>query len=84
MDKKYLQEKLAGLRSKYVDSSAGEQLARKFDHAPMSKKMAKIKQKLVSLEMERCQKQIEHRDVSKIDEKISEQRLLFEKCCDKK
>lgn len=82
MDKKYLQEKLAGLRSKYVESSTGEQLAKKFDDARMSKKMVKIKQKLVSLEMERCQKQIEHRDVSKIDEKISEQRLLFEKCCD--
>lgn len=81
MDKKYLQEKLAGLRSKYLDSNAGEQLAKKFDDAHMSKKMVKIKQKLVSLEMERCQKQIEHRDLSKIDEKISAQRLLFEKCC---
>ncbi|MGT2715487.1 hypothetical protein [Streptococcus respiraculi] len=84
MDKKYLQEKLAGLRSKYVDSNAGEQLAKKFDDAHLSKKMTKIKQKLISLEMERCQKQIEHRDLSKIDEKISEQRLLFEKCCNEK
>ncbi|MER0122578.1 hypothetical protein GGG87_07825 [Streptococcus sp. zg-86] len=81
MDKKYLQEKLAGLRSKYVDSNTGEQLAKKFDDAHLSKKMVKIKQKLVSLEMERCQKQIEHRDLSKIDEKISEQKLLFEQCC---
>ncbi|MBF0775426.1 hypothetical protein BVE84_06945 [Streptococcus azizii] len=84
MDKKYLQEKLAGLRSKYIDSHEDEQLAKKFDDVQMSKKMVRIKQKLVSLEMERCQKQIEHRDLSKIDEKISEQRLLFEKCCHKK
>ncbi|MEW4355285.1 hypothetical protein AB1I63_10740 [Streptococcus pneumoniae] len=81
MDKIYLQEKLEGLRSKYIDSNSGESFARKLDDVHLSKKMIKIKQKLVSLEMERCQKQIEHRDLSKIDEKISEQKRLFEKCC---
>ena len=37
----------------------------------MTKKMLKIKKKLVSLEMERCQKKIEHKDVTKTDQKIA-------------
>lgn len=81
MDKKYLQEKLADMRSKYVESTTGEQLSQKFDEAKLSKKMLKIKKKLVSLEIERCHKQMEHRDLTKIDQKISEQKLLFEQCC---
>lgn len=31
--------------------------------------MLRIKKKLVNLEMERCQKMIEHRDLSKIEQK---------------
>ena len=36
------------------------------DEARMSKKMIKIKKKLVSLEMERCQKKIEHKDLTRL------------------
>ena len=45
-----------------------------------SKKMLKIKKKMISLEMERCQKKIEHKDCSKIDQRIQEQKELFENC----
>ena len=54
------------------------------DEARMSKKMIKIKKKLVSLEMERCQKKIEHKDLTKIDQKIQEQKQLFEDCCNQR
>jgi lipid II:glycine glycyltransferase (peptidoglycan interpeptide bridge formation enzyme) len=47
----------------------------------MTKKMLKIKKKLVSLEMERCQKKIEHKDVTKTDQKIAELKQQFETCC---
>ena len=50
----------------------------------MSKKMIKIKKKLVSLEMERSQKKIEHKDLTKIDQKIQEQKQLFEDCCNQR
>ena len=81
MDKQYLQEKLAGMRNKYIESVASEgNLASRFDQAHMSKKMLRIKKKLLSLEMERCHKQIEHRDCSKINEKIMAQKSLFEQC----
>ncbi|EHE11411.1 hypothetical protein SPAR49_0683 [Streptococcus pneumoniae GA17328] len=53
------------------------------DQAHMSKKMLKIKKKLVALEMERCQRKIEHKDCSKIDQKIKEQKEIFESCCKK-
>jgi len=35
----------------------------------------------VSLEMERCQKKIEHKDVTKTDQKIAELKQQFETCC---
>ena len=50
------------------------------DEAHMSKKMLKLKKKMITLEMERCQKKIEHKDCSKIDQKIQEQKELFEAC----
>jgi len=53
------------------------------DKEHMSKKMLKIKKKLVALEMERCQRKIEHKDCSKIDQKIKEQKEIFESCCKK-
>ena len=81
MDKQYLHEKLAGLRNKYVESTNEEKNAGFLDEAKMNKKMLRIKKKLVNLEMERCQKMIEHRDLSKIDQKISEQKELFKECC---
>lgn len=81
MDKQFLKEKLDGLRQQYVESTHHERAVGIMDEARMTKKMIKIKKKLVSLEMERCQKKIEHRDCSKIDQKILEQKELFEACC---
>ncbi|WP_304948276.1 hypothetical protein [Streptococcus sinensis] len=81
MDKQYLHEKLTGLRNKYVESANEETNAGFLDEAKMNKKMLRIKKKLVNLEMERCQKMIEHRDLSKIDQKISAQKELFKECC---
>ena len=81
MDKQYLHEKLAGLRNKYVESANEETNAGFLDEAKMNKKMLRIKKKLVNLEMERCHKMIEHRDLSKIDQKISAQKELFKECC---
>ncbi|MBP2623391.1 hypothetical protein [Streptococcus oricebi] len=82
MDKQYLQDKLADLRSRYIESSTSQDsLISKYDQDQMTKKMLRIKKKLLALEMERCQKKIEHRDLSKVDQKISQQKTLFEKCC---
>ena len=67
MDKQYLRDKIEAMRHNFVE-------------ARMTKKMLKIKKKLISLEMERCQKKIEHKDCSLIDQKIQEQKELFEAC----
>ena len=71
MDKEFLKNKIEALRHDFVE-------------ARMSKKMIKIKKKLVSLEMERSQKKIEHKDLTKIDQKIQEQKQLFEDCCNQR
>lgn len=84
MDKQFLKEKLDGLRHNFVESTTHERAVGMLDEARMSKKMIKIKKKLVALEMERCQKKIEHKDCSKIDQKILEQKELFEACCQQK
>ena len=74
MDKQYLREKLDAMRQNFVESTIHERAVGVLDQAHMSKKMLKIKKKLVALEMERCQRKIEHKDCSKIDQKIKEQR----------
>lgn len=84
MDKQFLKEKLDGLRHHYVESTVHERAVGILDETRMSKRMIKIKKKLVSLEMERSQKIIEHRDHSKIDQKIIEQKQLFEQYCQKR
>lgn len=81
MDKQYLREKLAALRHNFVESTQHERTVGTLDEARMNKTMLKVKKKLVSLEMERCQKKIEHKDCSKIDHKIQEQKKLFESFC---
>ena len=83
MDKQYLREKLDTMRQKFVESTHHERAVGVLDQAHMSKKMLKIKKKLVALEMERCQRKIEHKDSSKIDQKIKEQKEIFESCCKK-
>lgn len=80
MDKNYLHEKIAGLRSRCGEGPAADSPAGFVGEPQLNKKMLRIKKKLVSLEMERCQKKIEHRDLSKIDRKISEQKALFQEC----
>ena len=81
MDKEFLKNKIEALRHDFVESTSHERAVGFLDEARMSKKMIKIKKKLVSLEMERSQKKIEHKDLTKIDQKIQEQKQLFEDCC---
>ena len=83
MDKQYLREKLESMRHNFVESTQHERQVGVLGEEHMSKKMLKIKKKLVALEMERCQKKIEHKDCSKIDQKIKEQKEIFESCCKK-
>ncbi len=83
MDKQYLREKLDAMRRTCIESRFLDGAAAVLDQAHMSKKMLKIKKKLVALEMERCQRKIEHKDCSKIDQKIKEQKEIFESCCKK-
>ena len=84
MDKEFLKNKIEALRHDSVESTSHERAVGFLDEARMSKKMIKIKKKLVSLEMERSQKKIEHKDLTKIDQKIQEQKQLFEDCCNQR
>ena len=84
MDKEFLKNKIEALRHDFVESTSHERAVGFLDEAGMSKKMIKIKKKLVSLEMERSQKKIEHKDLTKIDQKIQEQKQLFEDCCNQR
>lgn len=84
MDKEFLKNKIEALRHDFVESTSHERAIGFLDEARMSKKMIKIKKKLVSLEMERSQKKIEHKDLTKIDQKIQEQKQLFEDCCNQR
>lgn len=84
MDKEFLKNKIDALRHDFVESTSHERAVGFLDEARMSKKMIKIKKKLVSLEMERCQKKIVHKDLTKIDQKIQEQKQLFEDCCNQR
>ena len=56
MDKEFLKNKIEALRHDFVESTSHERAVGFLDEARMSKKMIKIKKKLVSLEMERSQK----------------------------
>ena len=81
---KNFKNKIEALRHDFVESTSHERAVGFLDEARMSKKMIKIKKKLVSLEMERSQKKIEHKDLTKIDQKIQEQKQLFEDCCNQR
>lgn len=81
MDKEYLKNKIEGLRHHFVESTIHERAMGFYDETHMTKKMLKIKKKLVSLEMERSQKKIEHKDVTKTDQKIAELKQQFETYC---
>ena len=58
MDKQYLHEKLNCLRSQYLDSTNGEILAKQVNDVQMSKKMLRIKKKLVTIAVESSEKKI--------------------------
>ena len=51
MDKEFLKNKIEALRHDFVESTSHERAVGFLDEARMSKKMIKIKKKLVSLEM---------------------------------
>ena len=51
MDKQYLRDKIEGLRHKFVESTQHERAVGMLDEAHMSKKMLKIKKKMITLEM---------------------------------
>ena len=74
MDKQYLREKLDAMRQNFVESTHHERAVGVLDQAHMSKKMHKIKKKLVALEMERCQRKIEHKDCSRLIKKSKSRR----------
>ena len=66
MDKEYLKNKIEGLRHHFVESTIHERAIGFYDEAHMTKKMLKIKKKLV---------------VTKTDQKIAELKQQFETCC---
>ena len=51
MDKQYLKDKIEALRHNFVESTQHERAVGILDEAHMSKKMLKIKKKMISLEM---------------------------------
>ena len=83
MDKQYLREKLDAMRQNFVESTHHERAVGVLDQAHMSKKMLKIKKKIDTLEMERRQKKSEDKDCCKNNQKIKEQKEIFESCCKK-
>ncbi len=83
MDKQYLREKLDAMRQNFVESTHHERAVGVLDQAHMSKKMLKIKKKLVALEMERCQRKLSTKIVPRLTKKIKEQKEIFESCCKK-
>ncbi|MBM7636092.1 hypothetical protein [Streptococcus saliviloxodontae] len=75
-----LKKVLTTLRQKYVDRPAASNDSSEQSHFD-SKKLAKIKQRIVGLEMERCQLALEHEDLTSIDAKIDKQKYLYRQCC---
>ena len=80
MDKEFLEGKLQAMRARYMGSVA-EKMEHLEEKVQDPKKLQKLKKKLVSLEMERCHKQMDHQDCRKIEERILEQKSLFERIC---
>ncbi|MBM7643761.1 hypothetical protein [Streptococcus loxodontisalivarius] len=82
MHEKDLKKVLSNLRQKYVERPADSQET--VDQETLSsRKIAKIKQKMVGLEMERCQLMMDRADLTSVDEKIAKQKSLYKKCCQK-
>ena len=66
MDKQYLREKLDAMRQNFVESTHHERAVGVLDQAPYEQKMLKIKEKLVTLEMERCQRKLSTKIVPRL------------------
>lgn len=77
MDKQYLREKLEAMRQNFVESTHHERAVGVLDEAHMSKKMLKIKKKLVALEMERCQKKLSTKTVLRLIRKSKSKRRFL-------
>lgn len=81
MNQTLLTQSLTELRSKYLEKKSVCDMAQGHER---SRKMAKIKKKMVALERERCHKLLEKRDITHIDFKIEEQKQLYSQCCHQK
>ena len=55
-----------------------------FEKTREAKKMAKIKKKLMTLEIERCQKKMTHCEVTAVDKKIADHKSAYAKMCEDK
>ncbi|EHJ52805.1 hypothetical protein [Streptococcus macacae] len=81
MNQTAITQHLSEMREKYLDKKSACDMAQGRER---SRKMVKIKKKLVTLERERCQKLLGQRDPSQIDAKIEEQKKLYSQCCRQK
>ncbi|MET3634856.1 hypothetical protein ACQRDX_04615 [Streptococcus sp. SGI.013] len=76
-------EKITQMRQKYIENKPKHHVAQE-RVAFQDKKILKIQKKLAALELEKCQRRLEARDVSVIEEKINKQRELYGHCCQKR
>ena len=67
-----------------MESTSHERAVGFLDEARMSKKMIKSRRSWILLKWNVDQKKIEHKDLTKIDQKIQEQKQLFEDCCNQR
>ena len=80
MDKQYLKDKIEALRHNFVESTQHERAVGILDEAHMSKKNAENQEENDFTWNGALSEKIEHKDCSKIDQKIQEQKELFEVC----
>ena len=78
MNQTVLSQTLTEMREKYLDKRSVCDMAQGHER---TRKMMKIKKKMVMLEKERCHKLLDHQDVTLIDTKIKELKDLYGKCC---
>lgn len=81
MNQATITQSLSQMREKYLDKTSTVDMARGQER---SRKMMRIKKKMVSLERERCHKLFDKDDLSQIDARIEEQKKLYNQCCQDK
>ncbi|KXT78242.1 hypothetical protein [Streptococcus sp. DD13] len=79
MNQNELNERLLLMRKQYMDNRENQTVS-----CQPSKQMKKIKKRIVELETERCHRIVDHEDVSVVDQKIVEQKRLFQELATKK